>query len=210
MKFYRYPVLGRMACPGAWYRLRPPVPAVYLTFDDGPDPASTPVILDILDRFDAKATFFCLGERAKAWPELAEQIKNRGHRLAAHGQEHLKAFSTSGRSWLDNAVQGAMQANSPLFRPPYGQILPGQCRVLKKMGLQVVLWDLMLYDFQAGAEAAAMLRVFQRKARPGSIVVMHDKPRLNGLTRELLPAILDEMQQRNWQAIHLPLPGENR
>src|SRR5262245_27732083 len=124
--------------PGFFWRLFPGVVGqvktreknLYLTFDDGPTPGVTEFILDQLDHYNAKATFFCIGKNVVAHPELYREIIHRGHKVGNHTQNHLNGWETEDEVYYDNIVQCAEHVQSNLFRPPYGKLTLSQMSYL--------------------------------------------------------------------------------
>ncbi len=146
-----------------------------LTFDDGPDPESTPELLDILDTMNVKAVFFCSGDAAEKYPELAVEIKRRGHTLGNHGYYHLNGCSTPLKEYCENAARASQFTSDSLFRPPYGRLRISQYKQLKK-SFKIVFWDIMSYDYDTSFGAERSLGLLNRNLRPGSIIVLHDTP----------------------------------
>jgi len=156
----------------------PAAPHVALTFDDGPDPATTPYVLDRLDDLGLKATFFCLGERTAAHPSLVREIADRGHQVATHGFRHAHHFVRT-PAWvgadLDRALEAAAAAGvSPKwFRPPYGQTAGATLLHAKRRGLRLVLWSAWGREWDEPDAAHVARRVIPALA-PGAIVLLHD------------------------------------
>lgn len=171
--------------------------SVYLSFDDGPDPASTPPLLELLDRYEAKATFFCLSEKAKQHPELIELIREKGHQVGAHGFAHLDGWKTKDEAYLENARRSLDFLKTDLFRPPYGRISPSQLKILKKE-CRVILWDVMPGDFDEKLSAKQCSRSLEKNAQSGSIIVLHDRAdfweKLEEILKQSLPALKDKFR----------------
>jgi peptidoglycan/xylan/chitin deacetylase (PgdA/CDA1 family) len=161
--------------PEALFRLKSSEKTVCLTFDDGPDPGSTPELLDILDIMNIKALFFCTGKNAEEFPELVHEIKSRGHIIGNHGYYHLDGWKTSVNKYCENVERASQFTSNNLFRPPYGRLRIRQYRCLKK-SFKIVLWDIMSYDFDQDFGAGQSLELLNNKLRPGSIIVLHDTP----------------------------------
>lgn len=148
--------------------------SIYLTFDDGPHPQITPQVLALLRKYDAKATFFCVGENAARFPEIVAQIRAEGHTLGNHTHNHLNGWKTPTRTYVSNALEAAESLPTGWFRPPYGRIRAAQAHYLQKAGFRVVMWDVLSCDFDRQYNARDCARFVIRHARPGSIVVFHD------------------------------------
>lgn len=169
-----------------------------LTFDDGPDPASTPGLLNILDHYQVKAVFFCSGQAAEKFPSLVEKIKEKGHIAGNHGFSHIDGWKTNTEDYCENADHASRFLPGSFFRPPYGRITISQYRKLKKK-YRIIFWDLMAYDFDAGFGAAGSLSVLKRKIRRGSVIVLHDKPQ--STANSILPEFLDSAISRGYRFV---------
>jgi peptidoglycan/xylan/chitin deacetylase (PgdA/CDA1 family) len=165
--------------PGGWCRWRgPAVPSVALTFDDGPDPGTTPLVLDRLDELGLKATFFCLGSAAAAHPDVVRETLRRGHQIETHGHRHDHHF-VHGPGWvgadLDASLLalGGAGAQPRWFRPPYGQATGATLLAARRRRLSVVLWSVWGREWDE-PDAAAVARRVGRGLAPGAIVLLHD------------------------------------
>jgi peptidoglycan/xylan/chitin deacetylase (PgdA/CDA1 family) len=174
MRHYRPCPAVRFIYPRAVFRFATNGKEACLTFDDGPDPLSTPVILDILERHQIRAIFFCSGIQSEIYPDLMDMITARGHVTGNHGYRHLNGFRHFVKTFTDDVFKASAFTSSTIFRPPYGFLSPGQYFRLKKT-FRIVLWDLMAYDFDRRFGKEEMLNVLGKKLRTGSIVVLHDK-----------------------------------
>ncbi len=204
MKFYTYPKWARWFQKGVSFQGPDNKHAVYFTFDDGPNPESLPYILKILKQYDAKATFFCLGEKLEHYPELKEKMQKEGHQIGNHGYRHLDAIRHPANTWMKNVAKGRKISQSNLFRPPYGHIRIGQKRKLLQSGMKIILWDLMLYDYHKEVRAEQMWQVFSTNVKPASIIVLHDKMRTIEKMKVFLPKALEYCQKKSWEARILP------
>lgn len=163
---------------------------IYLTFDDGPVPEVTPLILDMLDNYGWKATFFNVGENVQRYPELYNEVKNRGHQTGNHTFNHLKAFNYPANDYIDNVRKAAGYIDSSLFRPPHGQITPKLIRELSK-DYQIVMWDVITHDYDASLTDEQVLGNVTRNLRNGSIVVFHDSVKARNHVLNVLPKAID-------------------
>lgn len=175
MRLFRPSVLLRWLYPEALFRVKTSEKILYLTFDDGPDPGSTPGLLETLDRYDIKTIFFCNGLNAKKYPELIEKIKNKGHIVGNHGYHHLNGWKTSAKRYCEDVHLAADLTSDNLFRPPYGRLSITQYSRLQK-SFAIVFWDIMPYDFDADFDASRSLDLLKKSVRPGSVIVLHDTP----------------------------------
>ena len=146
---------------------------VYFTFDDGPTPGVTETALDLLKQYGAKATFFCLGKNAEAYPELFARVAAEGHAIGNHTYDHPDGWKTSQLGYLRNVIRGKASIQSTLFRPPYGRITPAQVNALKNH-FRLVMWDVLSADFDISNTPQQCYENVVKNVTPGSIVVFHD------------------------------------
>ncbi len=184
--------------PSAWWRKKEDQKAVYLTFDDGPVPEVTPDVLAILDQFGVKATFFCVGDNVRKYPELFQKVIEKGHHVGNHTFNHIKGFSWSVEDYLDNVAKAALLIDTKLVRPPHGQLTPALYRALN-MRYQVVMWDLITRDYNQAFTPERILRNVQKYVRNGSIVVFHDSLKAKRNVLEALPEAIKFLQQQGYQ-----------
>ena len=170
---YGRPFPAGIIYPEAVYRIKGKGKRLYLTFDDGPDPVSTPEILDILKAHDVHATFFCTGSKVQASPGLFARVAAEGHTIGNHGFSHLNGLTTSIRAYCSDILRGRDITCSNLFRPPYGRLRVRQYRILER-SMRIVFWDLMPYDFDRKLTADQSYSILLRRIRPGSVIVLHD------------------------------------
>jgi peptidoglycan-N-acetylglucosamine deacetylase len=173
MRLFRPGLLARGLYPEALFRVKTTEKVLYLTFDDGPDPLSTPQLLHILNKYKVKALFFCTGTAAVMYPNIIKQIKSEGHSIGNHGYSHLNGWKTDPLKYIDDVRKAAEFTSDRFFRPPFGRITPRQMRKLK--AYKIILWDIMAYDFDSAFGSQKSLRILRKKIRPGSIIVLHDK-----------------------------------
>jgi peptidoglycan/xylan/chitin deacetylase (PgdA/CDA1 family) len=146
---------------------------IYLTFDDGPTPGVTEKVLDLLNSYDAKATFFCIGGNVEKNPALYERVLNDGHRTGNHTWNHMNGWNYNDFSYFKNVLQCSQQVDSNLFRPPYGRIKPSQVRALKKR-YEIVMWDVLSADWDQNLSPEICFNNVKKNAKAGSIIVFHD------------------------------------
>lgn len=146
---------------------------IYLTFDDGPHPEITPWVLEQLKKYNAKATFFLVGENVKTFPDTFKMIKEEGHAVGNHTQHHTNGWDVPSRSYFREVMRCDALVGSPLFRPPYGKIKRSQARVLRKR-FDIILWDVLSWDFRQKVKPLEVYENVKKHAEPGSIVVFHD------------------------------------
>jgi peptidoglycan/xylan/chitin deacetylase (PgdA/CDA1 family) len=172
MRLFRPGFLATRLYPEALFRIKTVEKVLYLTFDDGPDPLSTPQLLDILKKHDVPALFFCTGAASEKYPELINQIRKEGHLTGNHGYNHYDGWKTDFRKYADDVNRASGITSDKLFRPPFGRLSFKQKKLLKSF--RIVYWDLMAYDFDSTFGSKRSLETLKRKIRPGSIIVLHD------------------------------------
>lgn len=158
---------------GIWRRKVAGKRQVYLTFDDGPCPETTPQLLDILDRNGIKATFFCVGDNVRKYPELFAELIRRGHRVGNHTMHHLKGFRTACQTYVADVEMADSLIGSSLLRPPYGRIRLSQLWRLRSK-YTIVFWDVITRDYNRKLSPEFVCGVVRRYARNGSVIVFHD------------------------------------
>ena len=163
--------------------------AVYITFDDGPVPEVTPRVLEILNRYRVKATFFMVGENIDKYPELYEQVRNAGHAIGNHTYNHLKGWRCSFRKYMANVAKFPKETS--LFRPPYGKATFRQRRALHRMGFRLIYWDVLTRDYDHSVTPETMLARIKRETRPGSIINFHDSLKSNERMLAVLPLAIE-------------------
>lgn len=163
---------------------------IYLTFDDGPIPEVTPLVVEILKSYNWKATFFCVGENVSRYPEVFTLLLEEGHRVGNHTFNHMQAFRNPADVYLRNVYKAREWIDSRLFRPPHGQLTGSLKRALMK-DFTVVMWDVLTYDYDAGMKEEEMLKILKREMRPGSIVVFHDSLKARDRMLKVLPKALE-------------------
>lgn len=170
---YGRPFPAVILYPEAVYRINGTGKRLYLTFDDGPDPDSTPLILEILQAHDVHATFFCTGSKVLASPGLFASIAAGGHTIGNHGYSHLNGLKSTVRTYCTDILRGRDITCSNLFRPPYGRLRVRQYRLLER-SMQIVFWDLMPYDFDRRLTPESSYSILSQRIRAGSVIVLHD------------------------------------
>jgi len=146
---------------------------LYLSFDDGPNIKVTTKVLALLEKYNAKASFFCKGSNAILYPEIFQKIVDAGHTIGNHSFSHLNAFKVSNRKWLIDVLRKSPVSDSVFFRPPYGRIFLWQCRRLKRE-YRIVLWDVLTHDYKQDYSIKKIKKIILNKIRDGSIIVFHD------------------------------------
>lgn len=192
-------VFLRWIYPHALWRMDKREKAVFLTFDDGPIPEATPFILDTLERFGAKATFFMVGDNAQKYPHLLAEVKARGHRIGNHTYNHIGGLRWWSWLYLANVVKANKILKTDLFRPPHGWMKIMQYRVLRHCGFRVVMWDVVTRDYSRRLTADDVLHNVKRYTRPGSIITFHDSLKSIDKLKHALPEALQWLAQEGYE-----------
>ena len=189
----------RWIYPHALWRMDRNEKAVYLTFDDGPIPEATPFILDVLDRFNARATFFMVGENVEKYPHLFQEVKRRGHRIGNHTYNHISGFKHWSWHYLANAKKANELLQTDLFRPPHGWIQIGQYKTLRHCGYRVVMWDVVTRDYSRWLTAKDVFSNVRRYTRSGSIITFHDSLKSIEKLKSALPQALQWLTEQGYE-----------
>jgi len=198
--FYKVkiPKIVKLLAPSLIYNIDSMEKIVYLTFDDGPIPETTPEILDILDMFQAKATFFCLGKNVKTNPDLFALIKSKGHAVGNHSYNHLNGWKTKKKQYFEDIEKANELINSSMFRPPYGKITPGQIKSLRKK-YKIVMWDVLSGDFDPSISTGACVKNVLKNTNYGSIIVFHDSIKAKKTVLKALPLVLENLAGQGYE-----------
>tara|TARA_R110000868_G_scaffold251311_1_gene508056 strand:- start:6320 stop:7006 length:687 start_codon:yes stop_codon:yes gene_type:complete len=187
---------------------------IYLTFDDGPTPEITDWVLDVLNQFNAKATFFCIGNNIEKHPEIFQNIVTQGHVIGNHTHNHIKGWKTRTKDYIENVSKAQNEIDNQvnslnnsetetsitgikkypiknLFRPPYGRIKPKQANKLMQLGYQIIMWDVLSFDWDHDVAKEKCFENVIENTVNGSIIVFHDSLKASENMRYVLPKTLD-------------------
>lgn len=171
---------------------------IYLTFDDGPIPQVTPWVLQELAKYDAKATFFCVGENASKYPNVLRQVSDAGHTVGSHTHNHLNGWAVADNmNYYRNVRQCAELLNTDLFRPPYGRLKPKQAQFLQRH-YHIIMWDVLSGDFDSKITPEQCLKNVVNNTRKGSIVVFHDSIKAKENLVYALPRFLKYFSEKGY------------
>jgi peptidoglycan/xylan/chitin deacetylase (PgdA/CDA1 family) len=173
MRLFRPGFLAAWLYHEAIFRIRTTEKVLYLTFDDGPDPGSTPQLLDILKTHDIRALFFCDGKAAQKYINLMNQIREGGHLIGNHGYNHFDGWKTDPVKYINDVIEASNFTSDKIFRPPFGRLSNKQKKRLLE-SYKLIFWDIMAYDFDSTFGSVKSLKILKEKIRPGSIIVLHD------------------------------------
>ncbi len=171
---------------------------LYITFDDGPCPGVTDYVLDLLNQYHAKATFFCVGNNVLKYPEIYNSVLQKGHTTGNHTQHHLNGFVTNNTVYYNDIATAATAINSKLFRPPYGKIKPTQATHLLQH-YNIIMWDFITGDFDPKLNIENCKKKMGKYIKAGSIIVFHDSIKAEHNLKILLPYFLERYSKEGYQ-----------
>jgi peptidoglycan/xylan/chitin deacetylase (PgdA/CDA1 family) len=191
LNIFRTPFFLPWVYPQLTWRIPTSEKLIYLTFDDGPVPGPTELVLDTLNRFNVKGTFFCIGDNIRKHSLVFNRILNEGHEVANHTYHHINGWRSKADKYVENInlcqaeiLKYQSKPNS-LFRPPYGRISKGQISQLKDY--RIVMWDVLTHDYNRNIHAEVCLSQSIKATRPGSIIVFHDSHKAEKNMSYVLP-----------------------
>lgn len=179
---------------------------VYLTFDDGPTPEITTWVLNQLNLFGAKATFFCIGNNIEKHPDLFQSLVSSGHIIGNHTYNHSNGWKTKTADYVANTIlcsdiiQQLALKNSKLFRPPYGKIKHSQAKELQAAGYKIIMWDVLSADFDKSISPQQCFENVVKNIVPGSIIVFHDSKKAFRNLEYTLPKTLQFLKENQYRA----------
>lgn len=195
----RFPIFRR----DVMFRIEDGKPSVYLTFDDGPIPESTPWLLDVLAKHDAKATFFMVADNARRYPELHQAVVDAGHAIGNHTFHHTPPFRQTKEEMMADVALADEVLHSRLFRPPHGLIPRQHQNALADAGYRLVMFDLNTLDYRADRTSGQIIESVSRNVRPGCIINFHDSLKSIEKLKAALPEILSLLQSRGFSLLPL-------
>jgi peptidoglycan/xylan/chitin deacetylase (PgdA/CDA1 family) len=174
---------------------------IYLTFDDGPHPTITPFVLDELNKYRAKATFFCIGKNVEQHPDVFKSILEKGHSIGNHTYNHLNGWKTPNAKYLQNILEARNLINSDLFRPPYGRITSNQKKLLMQLDepFRLIMWSVLSGDFDTGISSQQCCNNVLNNTKSGSVVVFHDSEKASEKLRYALPVVLKHFSEKGYR-----------
>lgn len=185
MRFITIPRILRSFYPSLVWEMPRDEKKIFLTFDDGPHPIITPKIIDLLRRYDAKATFFCIGRNVEANKDIFNMILKEGHSVGNHTYNHDRGWRTATKDYIESVERANEHINSNLFRPPHGRIKYSQIRALQQK-YKIITWTVISYDWDKSITSDDCFNNIIRNADSGSIIVFHDSEKA---INNMLPAL---------------------
>ena len=177
---------------------------IYLTFDDGPTPIITEWVLQELNKYQAKATFFCIGNNIEKHPDIFEKVITKGHTIGNHTFNHLNGWKTSTEDYLEDvllcqsAIGCQLSAVSYFFRPPYGKVKPSQAKKIRQLGYKIIMWDVLSADFDSTISPEKCLKNVLNNVKSGSIIVFHDSLKAFPNLEYTLPKMLKILSEKGF------------
>jgi peptidoglycan/xylan/chitin deacetylase (PgdA/CDA1 family) len=190
--------LLRLLYPGWYWQVPTKDKKIYLTFDDGPHPRITPFVLDQLKKYNACASFFCIGKNVQKHPDIYERILTEGHSTGNHTMHHKNGWKTATNSYFSDINEAAKFIDSKLFRPPYGKLTRFQGKALNDTGWKIIMWTVLSGDFDHQLTTQECWKIITKNTGPGSIVLMHDSEKAFDRLAYILPRTLDKFSSEGF------------
>lgn len=199
------PLSYRLLFPEAIWRIKQKRrKTAYLTFDDGPIPEVTPRVLDILDRYDVKATFFMVGDNVRRHPHIFRAVKDAGHSFGNHTMHHIRGLKSSRISYMRDICLADQFIDSPLFRPPHGILRLSQAKAIRDH-YNIVMYDVITRDYARNVSPEQVLANVKRFTRNGSIIVFHDSLKSADKLFYALPLAIEWLQSQEYELLPIPM-----
>jgi len=192
------PIVVERLMPYLTWRLPRKEKTVYLTFDDGPVPKYTEWVMNTLESYDVKGTFFCVGENVVNYPEIFQQLQAKGHQVGSHTYNHLNGWLTANSKYYENAHKAAELVPTDLYRPPYGKIKLSQSKKLTK-DFNIIMWDVITKDYDPSLGGKACFKNVVDYVDNGSIIVFHDSEKAFKNYEYALPKTIDYLLENNYK-----------
>ena len=199
----RFPGFFTALFKDAVWRMDKTDKVVYLTFDDGPIPEITPWVLELLEKEDVKATFFCVGENVQKYPEVYHQILKGGHSVGNHTFNHLQGLDSNDHDFFRNIEKAGDFIDSDLFRPPHGWLKYSQYKFLKNK-FRIIMWDLISCDYDRRIKSENVLKNVTNFVRSGSIITFHDSIKAKNNLMKALPLSIKWMKEQGYRFEAIP------
>ena len=197
----------RAMYPDFLWRVKTDEKVIYLTFDDGPIPEITEFVLETLENYKVKATFFCIGNNIEKHPNIFQQVVNQGHTIGNHTYNHLKGWNTEDEIYIENfkKCNGILLfpniehqiSNIEYFRPPYGRIKKSQAQEILKTH-QIIMWDVLSGDYDQNISKGTVLKKSIQYSEAGSIVLFHDSIKASNNMMYALPRFLEHFSNQGF------------
>ena len=191
------PYFLKLIFPQLTWQVKTNKKEIYITFDDGPHPEITPKVLEILDKYNAKASFFCVGHNVEKYPETYDEIIKHGHKTGNHTFNHLNGWKVKSKEYFENIEKCSELVDSHLFRPPYGRIGLKHIPYIK-MNFRIIMWSVLSLDFDLKISPEKCLENSIKNSKEGSIIIYHDSEKASKNMLYALPRFLDHFKSRGY------------
>ncbi len=198
MLIEQLPSWVRKIYPSAIWRKNPSSKVIYLTFDDGPIPEVTPWVLDLLDHYQIKATFFMVGDNVRKYPKEFNEVVQRGHRIGNHTYHHVRGFSMNVDKYSADTEKANCLLHTDLFRPPHGYMSRPQYQWAKR-NYKIIMWDLVTRDYSKRLNGVQVLNKVKKYVRNGSIITFHDSLKSRSKLEYALPAAIEWLKAEGYE-----------
>ncbi|MGC4101759.1 polysaccharide deacetylase family protein [Ferruginibacter sp.] len=196
----------RRLFPGCTWDIKTKEKEIYISFDDGPHPTITPFVLNELKKYNAKATFFCIGDNVRKYPEVYQQVINDGHAIGNHTMHHINGWKTPDEQYINDIAEADQYISTNLFRPPYGRITKSQIKKLsvketgqpQKPVLKTIMWSVLAGDWIATLKPEKCFEQVKKSVYPGCIIVFHDSDKANDRMSYALPKLLEHFSAKGY------------
>ena len=191
------PAIYRLLFPKVKWRFNKSEKCVYLTFDDGPVPEITSWVLNLLDKYGIKATFFCVGDNVRKYPDVYQQILDKGHGVGNHTFHHKQGICCRTKNYVLETKLAARYIDSKLFRPPHGHMRLRQILKLRK-DYKIIMWDVVTRDYSWRLNAKQVFEKVKKYTRNGSVIVFHDSIKAEPRLKEALPKSIEWLLEQGY------------
>jgi len=201
MYLVKTPIWLRSFYPSCTWKIPSAEKVIYLSFDDGPHPEATPFVLAALKKFNAKASFFCIGKNVAAHQNLYAQIIQEGHTVGNHTYDHVNGWKTNTAEYIQNIELAGKLIESNLFRPPYGRITRSQIHKIKadkNLPQEIIMWDVLSGDFDLSLTGDECAKAVINNSENGSIIVFHDSKKAAERLKIALPMVLETLSREGY------------
>ncbi len=204
MYFVKTPWLLKKVYPNFIWHIPTKEKVLYLTFDDGPHETATPFVLDELKKYNAKATFFCIGKNVVNHPAIYRRILEEGHAAGNHTYNHMNGWKSDDTAYINDIIEAAKHIDSRLFRPPYGRIKKFQANILQRQNkpvhklFSIIMWDVLSGDFDINLTPQKCLQNVINNAEAGSVIVFHDSTKAWSRMSYALPKVLNYFSEKEF------------
>jgi peptidoglycan-N-acetylglucosamine deacetylase len=174
---------------------------LYLSFDDGPHLTITPFILDLLKKYNAKATFFCIGDNVTRYPEIYQRLLSEGHAVGNHTHHHINGWKSGDEKYIADVEKAAIYIKSHLFRPPYGRVSRSQIKRLRsgERPYKIVMWNILAGDWDPDLQPLKCYSRIKNRISTGDIIVFHDSEKAWDRMSYAVPLLLKDFSERGYK-----------